>query len=630
MASRNSDFSERSLILGDRNYFEDRQDYRSERNLFDLRTPGSSHTVRGVHSWPWHPPLAADQPVSTTTTLDPQQRTRCSSPEYQPASPNIWERSPSLAGFPSPEAQHLDKEDREIYTPYPEQPQGVEPHIRNEILEVLQSMNGTKNTSLNAKSPSRKRLSDDEEDYLPPSKRQANGSYQRYDVAASQQSRFSVIAARLSPAEIARLDKAHAPQMEASSERRFAQLKSVSRLDEDAKAQISSASPNGYKNDLYNTSPPPPPPPPPPRVPASAESVRNKRQFPWESIMTPAVAGDDAESQKQPPQNSLFGQSSALPIERGHMYNHSRGGLFDFAPSIFGPDSGLLMEPRHIHSPSRLNLFDIRSPSIFSRDPVFPIGGRGISVDLNVVENHISGPPNMSSSTHPPYRVEGSVGNKDVHSIFNNPASDLQEEDFANCSDTDSVTLTEEAPVPSIEGSADNDSDSSNGLEGYLSNLNDRDVDEPLNIVEHMNDMNEQVAGMQNVIRENRESITVLKIQASDQTQQIASLLETVGLLRAQAQNQADKASRLREEHALRNVKLVDVVIRLSEQVDHHEKQLTGLGWERVSGVEHGASVNKDEVAGLKDEVARLKNEVLKLERDALKREVEELRKSTA
>ncbi|KAJ8068735.1 hypothetical protein OCU04_002432 [Sclerotinia nivalis] len=105
MASGNNNFSERSPILGNKNYFEDRQDDRSEGNLFDLRAPGSSDTVRGVHSRPCHPPLAADQSVSTTTTVDPEQQPRYSSPEYQPASPNIWERYPSLAGFPSPEDQ---------------------------------------------------------------------------------------------------------------------------------------------------------------------------------------------------------------------------------------------------------------------------------------------------------------------------------------------------------------------------------------------------------------------------------------------------------------------------------------------------------------------------------------------
>ncbi|KAJ8068734.1 hypothetical protein OCU04_002431 [Sclerotinia nivalis] len=462
-----------------------------------------------------------------------------------------------------------------------------------------------KSTSPNPESFSRKRFSDDEEDYLPPSKRQANGFHQRYDVPASQQSRFSVVAASLSSAEIARLNKACASQLEAGRERRVTQLKSVSQLNEDVKTQMSSASPNEYKNDLCNTSLPPPP-----RVPASAESVRNKRHLPWESV-TPALAGDDAEHQKQPPQNSLFGQNSAL-----------------------------LMEPCHMHNPNSRNLFDIQSPSILSRDPAFPIGGRGISVDLNGTEDQITEPLDMFSRT-PPYRVGNSVENEeDIHSMFNNPASDRQVEDFANCSDTDSVTLTEEAPVPSIEGSADNDSDSSNGLDGYLSNSVDRDVDEPLNIAEQMDDMNEQVADMQNVVRENHKSITILNIQTSDQTQQIVSLFGTVGRLRNQAQNQADEASRLRGEItglkdetaglARRNMKLVDLVIRLTEQVIHHDQQLTELGRGRVSELEHGASINKDEVAGLKDEVARLKDEVLKLERDALRKEVEELRKTRA
>lgn len=114
--------------------------------------------------------------------------------------------------------------------------------IKFESFDVSNHWSPTKKTSPNSKRFTRRLSSDDEEEDLPPSKRQAYDSYQGYDVKAPQQSRFSVTAGSRSPAEIKRAA-------------RVAQLKNVLQLDEDVKTEMSRASPNGYESDLYNASP---------------------------------------------------------------------------------------------------------------------------------------------------------------------------------------------------------------------------------------------------------------------------------------------------------------------------------------------------------------------------------------
>ncbi|THV54273.1 hypothetical protein BGAL_0030g00050 [Botrytis galanthina] len=703
-------FPVRSPILGGRDSTADELDDASVTNT-TTKHHGMSRGKGKSRSYPWQSPTTSREPLTAMARPGPG-RQMSSSPEYTPASPtfapagltnprslvfaprssnfNPSSSGPSNALYvryqPRPQSStsgpsslpdyHLPAMDyQEHFTSYRAGPDKYFAVQTRDFFKNGESKNKSNSSWTHSRVSSRKRPSEEEEDndfFAPPSKRRQYSTTYPFGL-------YNETTARVT-----------GQTLQNSRNRVYASSNySTTPADGDVEKNNYRApeSSNIYAGMVYQAAPSTP------RGRAADEYNRPQATFPCEIEYTTTESAYGPNYSGQP--GLVIQQKPISALTRGNSsFNSAVATDKIFLPRIlpqlprlctmfngFGSpqypqasshswNNYIPMEPRDNVNQDNGNHVSFNHDHIISPSPqrtiqaeVFhSLEARHASVDPDTVN-----PLMLQSYAPSPALLEGSSHDSDnQNSNENPPVAPPQEENPINRLETDSVTLAEDTPRPSIEipddtdnesvvshhSSDNNDHDNESVISHHSRNNNDDDNESVIShhsrnnnddennnqlliLQEEVSDLGVELYGVQRQLSNHRENF-------QSYSTEVPTITGNVERLQHGAQAQSDETTQLRNEvrtlraeaseHLYRFNVFKDWMVEVAERSNLHGEQIKQLT-QRDAGAQDATANNAtgsklDELAALAREVASLQHRVLTLQNEALGKEVAELRAS--